>query len=215
MPTYTWRPNNDTVTYVLEKSTDNGLTWVALTTVTHDYTGPDYDSSTGLFSFDDITPVLGELVRIYGQNAEGNGHAEVIHGPLVANPTCRLYGIVAHTVTGEPSEGIEVRVRPLSRRTKSTLIPNAGVPAVNNPSTLGGDRVFRTFTDEKGAWHFDLVRGIAVVCTVPSTGFQQDFYVPDDRDVLNITDTHIYRASTRFQGSQNNPASHGPQYIST
>lgn len=215
MPTYTWRPNNDTVTYILEKSVDRGLTWAALAAILHDYTGLDYDSATGKFSFDDITPVVGELVRIYGQNAEGDGPAAILHGPLIANPTCQLYGVVVHTVTGQPSEGVEVRIRALSDRRSSSLIPNAGVPAVNTPSTLGGDRVFRTFTDAEGTWKFDLIRGIAVVCTVPSTGFQQDFYVPTDRDVLNITDTHIYRASSRFQGSQNNPASHGPQFIST
>lgn len=215
MPTYTWRPNSNTVTYILEKSVDRGLTWAALGSVLHDYTGPDYDSAQALFAFDDITPVVGELVRIYGQNAEGDGPADILHGPLVANPTCRLYGVVIHTITGEPSEGVEVRIKPLSNRRKSSILPNAGVPAVNIPSTLGGDRVFRTFTGADGTWKFDLVRGISVLCIVPSTGFQQDFYVPDDRDVLNIADTHIYRASSRFQGSQNNPASHGPNFIST
>lgn len=194
MPTYTWRPNSDTVTYILEKSTDNGLIWAALASVTHDYAGVDYDSATGLFSFDDITPVVGELVRIYGQNAEGDGPAAILHGPLVANVTCRLYGVLIHTVDGSPLEGAEVRVSPLSDRRKSSILPNAGVPAVNTPSVLGGDRVFRTITDAEGAWHFDLVRGIAVAVTVPSTGFQQTFYVPVDRDVLNVTDTHIYRA---------------------
>ncbi len=215
MPTYTWRPNSNTVTYILEKSVDRGLTWAALGSVLHDYAGPDYDSAQSLFAFDDITPVVGEMVRIYGQNAEGNGTAEILHGPLVANPTCRLYGVVVHTITGEPSEGVEVRIKPLSKRRKSSLIPNAGVPAVNIPSTLGGDRTFRTFTEADGTWKFDLVRGISVACTVPSTGFHQDFYVPDDRDVLNITDTHIYRAGSRFQGNQNNPASHGPNFVST
>ena len=215
MPKYTWTPNNDTVTYILEKSVDNGLTWTALASILHDFSGADYDSSVAKFFFDDITPVVGELVRIYGQNAEGDGPAAILHGPLVANETCQLYGVLVHTVTGEPLEGAEVRVKPLGDRRKSSILPNSGIPAVNNPSILGGDRVFRTFTDAEGAWHFDLVRGIAVVCDVPSTGFRQDFYVPEDRDVLNIADTHIYRASTRFQGSQNNPASHGPQFIST
>lgn len=216
MPKYTWKPSTTgTTTYILEKSTNHGLTWAALASITHDYTGANYDSSVGRFFFDDITPVVGELVRIYGQSVEGDGPAAILHGPLVANPTCHLYGVIIHTVTGEPSEGAEVRVSPLSDRRKSTLIANAGIPAANNPSTLGGDRVFRTFTDAEGQWKFDLLRGIAVECVVPSTGFRQSLYVPDDRDVLNIADAHMYRSGTRFQGSQNNPAQHGPAYIST
>ncbi len=215
MPKYTWKPSTGTDTYILEKSTDNGLNWVALASIIHDFSGGDYDSAIGRFNFTDVLPVVGEFVRIYGQNVQGNGPAAILQGPLVANPTCRLFGVLVHTVTQQPLEGAEVRIGPLSDRRSSTLIPNAGIAAVSSPSVLGGDRLFRTFTDAEGKWEFNLARGIAVECVIPSTGFSQAFYVPEDRDLLNIVDTHIYRAGSRFQGTQNNPANLGPQYLST
>lgn len=212
MPTYTWKPSTDTVSYILEKSIDRGLTWAALATITHDYSGADYDASIVRFFYDDGAAVLGEWVRIYGQNAEGDGEASYLHGPVVSTATCHLFGVLQHAVTGDPLRDVRVSITP-SNRVRTTLQPGQGVPGTNTATLLGGKREFTVFSDDEGKWSIDLVRGITVTVTIPDVGFEQGFFVPEDRDTLNIVDAYIYRSMSRIKGALVSNWSQGPRYV--
>lgn len=212
MPRYTWSPSANTVDYVLERSVDRGLTWTNIVDIPHNFSGPNYSSATSQFFYDDGAAVLGEIVRIYGRNAGGTGPVEYLHGPVVSHPTCRLFGVLQHSVTGQALRGMAVYIV-ASDRPYTTLLKGEGVPATNSYALLGGKRKFQRFTDDDGKWSIDLVRGITVTARIPSTGFEQSFIVPEDRDVLNIVDSHIYRSGSRFGGGQQNPWSQGPKFV--
>lgn len=212
MPVYRWSPSADTISYVLERSIDHGLTWANITTITHDYGGADYDSATQTFFYTDVAPALGEMVRVYGANAEGAGEAFYLFGQETTTATCNIYGVLQHQATAQPLRGAEVIITP-SDQPYSTLRPGTSTPAVSQFAQLGGKREFRVFSDDEGKWNIDLVRGITVKVRIPDAGFDQSFKVPEDRDVLNITDAYIYRSDARFSGGQSN-WSQGPRFTS-
>jgi len=212
MPTYTWTPSADTDDYELERSIDNGLNWTTIVSIPHDYDGANYNSATGLFFYEDVAPVLGEIVRLYGTNADGAGPASFFYGQETTTTTCRVYGSLVHQVTGEPLRGVEVRIQ-ATDRPNSTLRPGSATPSVTANSLLGGKREFRTFSDDDGKWSMDLVRGITVRAQIPEVGFDQGFKVPEDRDILNITDAYLYRSEARMSGSQKQSWARGPKFV--
>jgi hypothetical protein len=195
MPTYTWKPNTNTTDYRLERSVDVGLTWTAITTITHDETGANYDSSNCTFFYVDGASVAGELVRIIAINGDGESSPVTSHGTPSVPAMIHLWGQVIHSVTGQPLEGIEVRVRPLLQ-TSTTFLPSGGdsqVVSIQAEPLMGFKREETLFTDTNGAWSIDVLRDLPVEVEIPTVQYSLKFRTPKDRDTLNLRDATAYR----------------------
>lgn len=195
MSTYTWKPNENTTDYRLERSTDLGLTWTTIATITHDETGADYDSSNSTFFYVDGASVAGELVRIIAVNAEGDSPPVTSHGTPSITAMIHLWGQVINATTGQPLKGVQVRVRPLFQ-TSSTFLPSVGdpeVPSIQAEPLMGFKREEILFTDDKGAWSIDTLRDLPLEVEIPKVQYSLKFRTPIDRDTLNLRDATAYR----------------------
>lgn len=203
MPTYRWGPLSNTTSYVLERSVDKGLTFTNVTTIPHNFSGPNYDATSGSFFYTDGSPTLGEIIRLYGTNADGAGEPAYIGGEVASSPKCHIYGVVLNGLTGAPHKDVRVDITPLETHTATTLIEVGGVAAINSYTALGTKCTTTLYTNNQGQWAIDLVRGISVRVDIPQVGFIREFKVPLDRDVLNIVDAHIYRTAATHPSAQN------------
>lgn len=195
MPTYTWKPSENTTDYRLERSIDTGLTWTAIITIPHDETGVNYNTSNCTFFYVDAAPVVGEFVRIIAINADGESPAIIAHGAPAIPAMIHLWGQVISAVTGQPLKNVEVRVSPLLQ-TSSTFLPSAGdssVASIQAEPLMGFKRQELLFTDVNGAWSLDVLRDLPFEVEIPKVQYSLRFRTPTDRDTLNLRDATAYR----------------------
>lgn len=201
MATYTWEPSSDSplpTDYLLERSTDNGLSWSSIVTIPHVVPGVDYDTETGLFTYTDGAPVAGEIVRIQsvdsGDSTRDSSY-RFRHGAPAEPQKVHLFGVVVDSLTGESCPNVEVRICPIPE-SSSTFVPSEGTsapPSVRGQGLLGFKRVERVFTDDSGNWSVDVLGDFPLEVQIPTVGFTLAFRTPRDRDTLNVVDAYVYR----------------------
>lgn len=192
MARYTWSNPpavDDVSSFVIEKSTDRGVTFELVQTIDADVTDTAvYDPAGRVYFWEDPDPVPGEIVRIAAENDIGVGAYSYSHTPALPPAMCNIYGTIIDPIGGRPVAAATVRVlifsAPLATTPPSTLLKQASTQQL--------------LTDHLGRWSVSVMHGAVVDIDIPATSTSYTIRVPP-LDVLAFADAALYRTGQARQ----------------
>lgn len=207
------RPTTEIASHRIEKSTDNGETWVAQITIPYDPTdAATYDQTTRSVFWVDPAPVAAEILRTTAihQDASEDPYTYIYATPSETQ-LCNVYGFLTEVIQGPPTSNatgasggkvgdlsgcpVQVFVREDSM---AKWLENASVPGQALERQLAIERQTTVYTDAEGKWQVNLLPGLEVGVAVIEARVGLRFRVPNQA-VLNFRDANKFRIPGRSQ----------------
>lgn len=182
-----WLGNSVDTSYALEKSTDKGISYTDVATVTFDVNGSHYDKQKKQFFYADDAGNPGDIYRITSTGAYGISKPTFVIAPPESPPTCVIIGYLMD-VFGYVDQRVSVHVTAFGSPGEKWVQNPVGVVAQNTLATglLGRSSVVNP--TDGGIWQVELVQGAYARIEIPELDFSWTFEVPKQTGPLNIRD---------------------------
>lgn len=177
----------------LTKSSDSGLTYSALATVTYDTSDAGvFNRQKSLFFYVDGAGAPGDIYRITGTGPLGTSlPATAIAGPA-SSPECLIIGYVSDA-RGKVDESMQVIVTTYGAveggREDRWVKNPTGIVSLRSAKALGiQNSSFTVYPNSKGIWQVSLIQRTVARVQIPDLKFDLAFEVPEELGPRNVRD---------------------------
>lgn len=182
--------------FLLEKSTDKGVSYTTLTTIAYDTTGVNYDPRLKVFFYVDAGGAAGHVYRLTVTGTQGVSPPSFIVVPMAAPDMCHIIGYV-RSPFGEVDQSVKVDVFSFGSRGERWMKSPSGLLGIN-PEALGVTNAQKAvFPNADGMWEVLLVQGTYARIFIPEMSFEWTFLVPSVTGPVNIRDIAQLRGQER------------------
>jgi len=186
----TWVPDPSVAvtSFTVQKSTDEGITFSTIATVTAGAASPNYDRQDKVYFYVDSGSSPGDVYKVTCTGPNGTSlpaYAVAAPDPL---PLCLVIGYVANGF-GDRLSGVAVSVKSFGAKSSAWVNNPAGTIA-QNPRAVGVAATSEktVYTDAAGIWQVSLVQKTEALVTIPDLRFEYAFEVPAKTGPINIRD---------------------------
>lgn len=202
-----WAADDPSATsFQLDKSTDGGESYVALSTLGYNTRGPNYEAKTKRFFYDDTVGNPGDIYKLTVTGTYGTSEPLLIVAPPYEPAKCLVIGYI-RDVFGGVDRQVTIIVEGTGSKGQRWA-PGSGGVVSRNPEGIGLKMAQqRIFPDAAGMWQVELIRGTYARIQIPDLQFSFMFEVPSKAGPVNIRDIPELRgqALELFRGLDGEP----------
>ncbi len=174
------------------KSSNKGLTYTLISTVTFAVNGANYNRVDRAFFYDDLTGAAGDIYKIVANGVNGTSASAFGIAPAVELARCLIIGY-ARDGFGDVDPYMDVLVETYGNRGEH-WVQNSGGVIAQHAQAIGVSSGARTLhPDVNGMWSVELIQKTFARIRIPALEFDWAFEVPDKEGPVNIRDVALLR----------------------